>query len=88
MPGVLILEGMAQVGAVMAYLGMDDSANDQLVYFAGMDKVRFRQRVGPGDQLILETRTLKRKLRIWTLEAKAYVDEKLVAEAQLLATFR
>lgn len=87
MPGVLIMEGLAQVGAIMAYLSMEEEIGKKLVYFAGMDGVRFRQKVVPGDQLIMKLKCLKKKMRIWTLEGKAYVDDKLVAEANLMATF-
>ena len=87
MPGVLILEGLAQVGAVMAYLANKESVGEKLVYFAGLDKVRFRQKVVPGDQLIFEVTTIKRKLSLWSLAGKAYVEGKLVAEANLMATF-
>ncbi|MDD5758285.1 MAG: 3-hydroxyacyl-ACP dehydratase FabZ [Desulfobulbaceae bacterium] len=87
MPGVMILEGLAQAAAVMAYATMRDYVGTKLVYFAGLDKVRFRQKVSPGDQLIYEVTTIKRKLSLWNLEGKAYVDGKLVAEAVLMATF-
>jgi len=87
MPGVLIMEALAQVGAIMAYLSMGEDGADKLVYFAGMDKVRFRKKVTPGDQLILKVETVRKKMRIWTLEGKAYVDGKIAAEARLMATF-
>jgi 3-hydroxyacyl-[acyl-carrier-protein] dehydratase len=87
MPGVLILEGLAQTGALMAYLTMQDQIGKKLVYFAGLDGVRFRKKVVPGDQLIMKVHTVKKKMRIWTLAGKAFVDDKLVAEAQLMATF-
>jgi len=87
MPGVLILEGMAQVGAILAYLTDHEKFGDQLVYFAGLDGVRFRQKVVPGDQLIIKTSVLKRKGKVYKLEARAYVEDKLVAEANLMATF-
>jgi len=87
MPGVLIMEALAQVGAIMAYLSMGGDGADKLVYFAGMDKVRFRKKVTPGDQLILKVETVRKKMRIWTLEGKAYVDGKIAAEAKLMATF-
>jgi len=87
MPGVMILEGLAQAAAVMAYVTMKEYVGTKLVYFAGLDKVRFRQKVTPGDQLIYEVTTIKRKLSLWNLEGKAYVDGKLVAEAILMATF-
>lgn len=87
MPGVLIMEGLAQAGAIMAYLSMQDQIGEKLVYFAGMDGVRFRQKVVPGDQLIMKVKTVRQKMKIWTLEGKAYVDDKVVAEAKLMATF-
>ena len=87
MPGVMILEGMAQSAAVLAYMTMKEYVGTKLVYFAGLDRVRFRQKVSPGDQLIYEVKTIKRKLSLWNLEGKAYVDDKLVAEAILMATF-
>jgi 3-hydroxyacyl-[acyl-carrier-protein] dehydratase len=87
MPGVLIMEGMAQVGAILAYLSDPESVGSKLVYFAGMDGVRFRQKVVPGDQLIFELTMNKRKAKIWKLDGKALVNEKVVAEGQLMATF-
>ncbi len=87
MPGVLILEGMAQVGAILAYLTDREKFGDLLVYFAGLDGVRFRQKVVPGDQLIIKSSVLKRKGKLYKLEARAYVEDKLVAEANLMATF-
>ena len=87
MPGVLIMEGLAQAGALLAYLTGGDTVEGKLVYFAGMDNVRFRQKVVPGDQLIFKLSVNKRKGRIWKLDGKAYVDDKLAAEGELMATF-
>ncbi|MEW6593442.1 MAG: 3-hydroxyacyl-ACP dehydratase FabZ [Thermodesulfobacteriota bacterium] len=87
MPGVLMLEGMAQVGALLAYLTDRDMVGTKLVYFAGLDKVKFRQKVVPGDQLLYELTVLKRKSKFWVMAGKALVDGKLVAEAELMATF-
>lgn len=87
MPGVLMLEGMAQVGALLAYLTDREMAGTKLVYFAGLDKVKFRQKVVPGDQLLYELSVLKRKSKFWVMAGKALVDGKLVAEAELMATF-
>jgi 3-hydroxyacyl-[acyl-carrier-protein] dehydratase len=86
MPGVLILEGMAQVGAVLAYLSTE-SIEGKLVYFAGLDKVRFRKVVRPGDQVIFKLQLTKQKSKLTKMSGKAYVDDVLVAEADLLATF-
>jgi len=87
MPGVLMLEGMAQVGALLAYLTDREMAGNKLVYFAGLDKVKFRQKVIPGDQLLYELSVLKRKSKFWIMAGKAMVDGKLAAEAELMATF-
>ena len=87
MPGVLILEGMAQVGGVLAYLTEQEKLGDELLYFAGLDGVRFRRKVVPGDQLIIKTQVIKHKGKIYKLAAQAYVDEQLAAEATLLASF-
>jgi 3-hydroxyacyl-[acyl-carrier-protein] dehydratase len=86
MPGVLIMEGMAQAGAVLAYLSAD-SIDGKLVYFAGLDKVRFRQVVRPGDQLIFKLEMIRQKSKLTKMSGSAYVDDVLVAEAELLATF-
>lgn len=87
MPGVLILEGMAQVGAILAYVTASDEIAGKLVYFAGLNEVKFRQKVVPGDQLHYELAVSKRKARFWKMDGKAFVDGKLVAEAELMATF-
>ncbi len=86
MPGVLILEGMAQVGAVLAYLSTEP-VEGQLVYFAGLDKVRFRKVVQPGDQLIFKLELVRQKRKMFKMIGKAYVDDVLVTEAELMAAF-
>jgi 3-hydroxyacyl-[acyl-carrier-protein] dehydratase len=87
MPGVLILEGMAQVGGILAFHSIPEMVGDKLIYFAGIDKVRFRQPVVPGDQLIFEMEVLKQKGKIWKMSGKAMVNDTLVAEAELMAAF-
>ncbi len=87
MPGVLIMEGLAQAGALLAYLTGGETVEGKLVYFAGMDGVRFRRKVTPGDQLHFVLTMIKRKGRIWKLDGKAYVGEELAAEGELMATF-
>lgn len=87
MPGVLILEGMAQAGGVLAYLSNPEMIGDKLVYFAGLEKVRFRKIVRPGDQLIFKLDMIKQKARLTKMAGKAYVDDELVTEAELMATF-
>lgn len=87
MPGVLILEGMAQVGGCMAYYSIPEMIGEKLVYFAGIDKARFRKMVVPGDQIIYKLEMLKQKRSIIFMDAKAFVDDMLVAEAKLMASF-
>ena len=85
MPGVLILEGMAQVGGILAYHSVPEMVGEKLIYFAGIDKVRFRKPVVPGDQLIFEMVVLKHKGKIWKMEGKAKVDNEVVTEAEFMA---
>jgi 3-hydroxyacyl-[acyl-carrier-protein] dehydratase len=87
MPGVLILEGMAQVGSILAYISAPQNIGDRLVYFAGLDKVRFRRVVRPGDQLIFKLEMLRLKTKIAKMAGKAYVNDELATEAELMATF-
>ncbi len=87
MPGVLILEGMAQVGAILAYKSIEGAIGSKLVYFAGLDGVRFRKVVRPGDQVIFKVEILKIRLKLSKMAARAYVDDQVVAEAELMATF-
>ncbi|WP_035245198.1 3-hydroxyacyl-ACP dehydratase FabZ [Desulfogranum mediterraneum] len=87
MPGVLILEGMAQTGGILAYLSDPKMIGEKLVYFAGLDKVRFRKIVRPGDQLIFKLEMIKYKPRLTKMAGRAYVDDELVAEAEMMATF-
>ena len=84
MPGVLIIEAMAQVGGILAFKSAD--VKNKVVYFMGIDKARFRRPVLPGDviELILEVK--KTRGNIWTFTAKALVDGKTVANAELMAT--
>lgn len=86
MPGVLILEAMAQVGGVFAQLSREVK-KDEVPYFVGIDKARFRKPVLPGDVLRLDLELLKLRRGIYTFTGKAYVEDKLVAEAELKATF-
>jgi len=86
MPGVLILEAMAQVGGILACLS-DPEMIGRLVYFAGVDKARFRRVVRPGDQLVLRLELIKQKGKISKMSGKAYVDEQLATEAELMASF-
>ncbi|WP_309499941.1 3-hydroxyacyl-ACP dehydratase FabZ [Sulfurovum sp.] len=88
-PGVMIIEGMAQAGGVLAFKSMDLSSQDEIqnkvVYFMSIDKAKFRAPVTPGDQLIYQISVIKNKGAVWQLDAKAYVDGKVVAQAELKA---
>lgn len=81
MPGVLIIEALAQVGAV-ALLGQPEWKG-KTAYFAGMDKVRFKRKIIPGDVVMLETKIIKSKGPIGMAEACAYVDGMVAAKAEL-----
>ena len=87
MPGVLIIEAMAQAGGVLVIESMSEEMHGQSVYFLGMDKVRFRKPVVPGDQIIFEVEILKIRSKAVKLSGKASVDKSLVAEAEILASF-
>ena len=85
MPGVLIIEAMAQVGGVMAYTSLEESEEGKLIYFMGIDKARFRRRVVPGDQLIFEMTLLKKRAGLFKMAGKATVEGVLAAEAEVMA---
>lgn len=86
MPGVLILEAMAQAGAVLAYKSTNTHpSSGVLYYFAGIDNARFRRVVEPGDQLRLEVKVVRSKRDIWKLEGKAYVGDELACSAEFMS---
>ncbi len=87
MPGVLIVEAMGQAGGVLVLSESTSGKKPDAVYFMGFDHVRFRKPVTPGDQLILNVTMLKKRSKAMKMSAMATVDEKLVAEAEFLATF-
>ena len=87
MPGVLIIEGMGQAGAVLAAESLPREKKGSLIYFMGMNKVKFRQPVVPGDQLVFEMQFLKQRAKVFKMSGIAFVDEKRVAEAELMASF-
>jgi len=87
-PGVMILEGMAQAGGILAFKSMDMSAQEasqKVVYFMSIDKAKFRAPVKPGDQLEYRISVIKQKGTIWMLKGEAYVNNKMVSEAELKA---
>ena len=87
MPGVLILEAMAQSGILFAKKS-DPSLKDALMVFAGMDKVKFRRPVRPGDQLVMKLTLVKKKSLIWKMRGEAEVDGHVVTEAELMAAIQ
>lgn len=88
-PGVMIIEGMAQVGGVLAFQSLSEEeksqSNEKVVYFMSIDKAKFRVPVTPGDKLVYKLDVIKNKGVVWHLDAKAYVDDKVVAQAELKA---
>ena len=85
MPGVLIIEAMAQATGILAFATVGQGPGDgTLYYFVGIDKARFRQPVEPGDQLRLEARLIRRIKTVWRFEATAWVDDRKVASAELM----
>jgi beta-hydroxyacyl-ACP dehydratase FabZ len=87
MPGVLIIEALAQAGGILAAEIRGAEKQGEIIYFMGMDAVRFRKPVVPGDQLMLEARVLKMRSRVAKMAGRALVDGQLVAEAELMASF-
>ncbi|MDY7038816.1 MAG: 3-hydroxyacyl-ACP dehydratase FabZ [Thermodesulfobacteriota bacterium] len=88
MPGVLIIEAMAQVAGIMGRLSAHDTMEKEpgnLPFFMTMDKVKFRKPVIPGDQIIFKIETLRAGAKIWKIAGKAFVKDDLVAEAELVA---
>lgn len=85
MPGVLIVEAMAQTGGVLAFLSLPEEERGRVIFFAGIDKVRFRRPVVPGDQVRMEVVVIKQRRLVWGLSGKAFVGDTLACEAELLA---
>ncbi len=87
MPGVLIIEAMAQTGGVLALARMVKGyKRNTPIYFMGIDKVRFRKPVRPGDQLVMKLVFLKQRGGFFKMRGEAFVDNALVAEAELMAS--
>lgn len=87
MPGVLIIEAMAQVGGVLAFKSTEEKMDisNKLIYFAGIDKVKFRKPVLPGDQIRFELEVIQTREPYWKLKGVALVEGKKVCEAELMA---
>lgn len=89
MPGVLILEALAQAAAVLSFKTMGQKPDENsVVYFAGIDKARFKRPVGPGDQLMMEVSIARKMRNIWKYEAVARVDGEVAAEAELMCALK
>jgi 3-hydroxyacyl-[acyl-carrier-protein] dehydratase len=89
MPGVLILEAMAQAAGILVFRTLGSKPDDQSVYYyAGIDNARFKRPVEPGDQLMIEVSILGSKRGIWKFGCTARVGDTLVAEADILCTVR
>ena len=89
MPGVLMLEALAQAAALLAFDALDTSpSEDTVYYFAGIDGARFKRPVEPGDQLILEVTLDRMKAGIFKFKACAKVGEEIAVEAELMCTMR
>ncbi len=84
MPGVLLVEGLAQAGGYLVLSAVEDRAN-KLIYFSGIDKCRFRRPVVPGDQVVYEVDVLNWRRNFAKLRGKALVDGELACEAQLMS---
>jgi len=85
MPGVLIVEAMAQTAGILAFKSVDEEDQGKPVFFLGIDNVRFRKPVIPGDQLRMELEVTRHRQSIWRFKGQAFVEGKLVAEAELFA---
>ncbi len=85
MPGVLIIEAMAQTAGGLVISHQGSETQNQLVYFMSIDKARFRRPVVPGDQLRIPVRQIQKRSRVWKFAGEAHVDGKLVAEAEITA---
>jgi 3-hydroxyacyl-[acyl-carrier-protein] dehydratase len=89
MPGVLMLEALAQAAALLSFESMGtEPGDDTVVYFVGIDGARFKRPVGPGDQLILEARIDRAKAGIYKYKTRASVDGHTAVEAELMCTMR
>jgi 3-hydroxyacyl-[acyl-carrier-protein] dehydratase len=89
MPGVLVIEALAQVSALLAFASGDaDNKGDSLIYFAGIDNARFKRQVVPGDQLILEAEVIRVIRGVGKFRTRATVDGELACEAELIAAIR
>jgi 3-hydroxyacyl-[acyl-carrier-protein] dehydratase len=85
MPGVLVVEALAQAGGILVFKSFDLDLTDKVFLFSGIDKVRFRRPVMPGDQLVLKLTELKSKMMLYRMKGTAYVEGDIAVEAQMTA---
>ena len=83
LPGVMIIEALAQTAGIVIHSGKEDASSSEIVFFAGIDKAKFRIPVVPGDQLVLETSLINHRRNFWVFEGKASVEDKLAAQAEI-----
>ena len=83
LPGVMIIEALAQTAGIVIHSGKEDPSSSEIVFFAGIDKAKFRIPVVPGDQLVLETSLISQRRNFWVFEGKSSVDYKLAAQAEI-----
>jgi len=89
MPGVLVIEAMAQTAAILSFISMGQKPNDRsMYYFVGIDGARFKRPVMPGDQLIMEVIITRKARGIWKYGATAFVEGVLAAQAELMCTYK
>ncbi|MFZ2162017.1 MAG: 3-hydroxyacyl-ACP dehydratase FabZ [Sideroxyarcus sp.] len=89
MPGVLVIEAMAQASGILSFKTMEKlPSDDSVYYFVGIDNARFKRPVGPGDQLILKARVTLNKRGMWKFACTAEVDGQIAAEADLICTLK
>lgn len=88
MPGVLIIEAMAQAAALLSFNTLGQPGENAVYLFVGIDGARFKRPVGPGDQLIIKVRLLRNLRGLWKFAAVAEVEGQIAAEAELMCTVR
>ena len=87
MPGVLVIEAMAQSGGILSFLSMENNNTNEgkSVYFMQIDKAKFRRPIIPGDRLKMHIEVLKHKLQVWKMQGRCFVDGQIAAEAIMMA---
>lgn len=86
MPGVLIIEALAQAAAILAYKSTEWDPKESLFYLGAIDNTRFKKRVIPGDQLFLKINVLRRRKTVWKFQGEAFVDNELVCTTEMTST--